>query len=471
MKRIVTLLLAAGIVFGAYTGAQAADIKVKGSWDFSFEWLDNAYDFQDADNNNIGTLGRGDELLGKQRFRSQIDIVASETLSGTVYLEIGDTVWGSNVNGMGGDLGTDGIAVEVKRSYIDWMVPDTQLQVRMGLQGIALPGFVAGSPVLDDDVAALALSYAFNDTVAATAVWARPYDLGSETTIDNDFDEMDLFALIVPINLDGMKIAPWGMYSIIGKEVALNPTEIGNEPAHGLVPVMMTPPAQGANFNDHMNAWWGGLSYELSMFDPFKFRIDGVYGSVDTGDSDYDRAGWLIIGQADYKLDMVTPGLFAWYGSGDDSNLGNGSELMPYISPDFGPTSFGMDRLCASIATDGVLSVSGAGTWGVGIQAADLTFIENLSHVLRVTYYNGTNDKKAVEKAAATTPIIEGFGVYLTEEDNAIEVNFDTTYKIYENLTLLGEVGYIHLNMDDNVWNNQDFDNAWKLGLNFQYAF
>ena len=32
MKRIVTLLLAAGLVLGAAAGSQAADIKAKGNW-------------------------------------------------------------------------------------------------------------------------------------------------------------------------------------------------------------------------------------------------------------------------------------------------------------------------------------------------------------------------------------------------------------------------------------------------------
>lgn len=38
MKKVAVLLLAAGLVFGAaHKGAQAADIKVSGEWDFNTE--------------------------------------------------------------------------------------------------------------------------------------------------------------------------------------------------------------------------------------------------------------------------------------------------------------------------------------------------------------------------------------------------------------------------------------------------
>ena len=53
MKKVAVLLLAAGLVFGAaHKGAQAADIKVSGEWDFNTEW------------NNIGfAKEKADDLL------------------------------------------------------------------------------------------------------------------------------------------------------------------------------------------------------------------------------------------------------------------------------------------------------------------------------------------------------------------------------------------------------------------------
>ena len=53
MKRIVTLLLAAGLVLGAAGAGNAADVKVKGMWDFAVGWADN-----------------GDNFVARQRLRT-----------------------------------------------------------------------------------------------------------------------------------------------------------------------------------------------------------------------------------------------------------------------------------------------------------------------------------------------------------------------------------------------------------------
>ena len=73
-----------------------------------------------------------DEFNAMQRVRLQLDAVASESLSGTVFFEIGGQSWGNASNG--GALGADGNnVVKVKNAYIDWMVPDTDLKFRMGI--------------------------------------------------------------------------------------------------------------------------------------------------------------------------------------------------------------------------------------------------------------------------------------------------------------------------------------------------
>ena len=82
----------------------------------------------------------------------------------------------------------DGKVVELKRAYIDWMVPQTDLKVRMGIQGIALPSFTTNaSQIMDDDVAAISLNYQFNENVGLTAFWARPYNDNAGYYKNSDF--------------------------------------------------------------------------------------------------------------------------------------------------------------------------------------------------------------------------------------------------------------------------------------------
>ena len=122
MKRIVTLLLAAGLVLGAAAGSQAADIKAKGIWQNNLSWADRAVS---SDNN-------GDYFRASTRLRTQIDVIASESLKGVVFFEIGHQNWGEAKSGAA--LGNDGKEVKVRYSYVDWVIPQTDAKVRMGLQ-------------------------------------------------------------------------------------------------------------------------------------------------------------------------------------------------------------------------------------------------------------------------------------------------------------------------------------------------
>ena len=152
MKKIATLLLAAGLLFSAAGMAQAIDFKIRGQWIMAFDY---------------GEKGNEDNFEARQRLRLQLDAVASENLSGSVIFEMGDQIWGQSATG--GALGADGTVVEVKNAWLDWMVPDTDIKVRMGLQGFFLPSMTTGSQVWGDDAAGITASWQINENVALTA--------------------------------------------------------------------------------------------------------------------------------------------------------------------------------------------------------------------------------------------------------------------------------------------------------------
>ena len=149
MKRLCSLCLTLGMLCGAAATAGAVEIKAKGTWEILSEW------------SNVAPLnGPNDRFATLQRLRTQVEIISSNALKGVVFFEIGDTNWGKASEG--GALGTDAKNIEVRYSYVDWQVPNTDLRVRMGLQPFSLPNFVAGDPIMgsdDSDGAGITLSY------------------------------------------------------------------------------------------------------------------------------------------------------------------------------------------------------------------------------------------------------------------------------------------------------------------------
>lgn len=513
MKRIMTLVLAAGLVFGAATGASAVDFNAKGQWIFGFGAADAK--FMQKDRN--GKKKSSDIFQAAQRVRLQIDAVASESLSGTVFFEIGDQRWGEAAKGAA--LGADGTVVEVRRAYIDWVVPQTDLKFRMGLQGVTLPNVAGGSSIMDDDVAGITASYKFNDNVGLTALWMRPYNDNwtnkdkdgntiSSTNPANFLDNVDLFALMLPVTMDGWKVTPWVMYGAAGKNSldAMENLGVSAPNAYnGFLPFNYVDNGMGSLRRNkaYSDMFFAGLPIGITALDPFNFELDLNYGSS-TGFGRYDtsnqkngdivrgdskREGWLIKGLAEYKMEWMTPGIFAWYGSGDDGNVKNGSERMPSLSACGNFTSFMGDDpkygWGTRPGTDYDLMLNYAGTWGVGLQLKDITFLEDLKHTFRVAYWGGTNAVGAVKYAydaqSSFDQVGNNQGFYLTTNDYLIEFNLDSTYQIYENLEMAVMLGYIVNGVDKGTWkrsyqtgiNDAPFSkgDGYKAEVFFSYSF
>ena len=503
MKKLMTLALAAAMMLGAATGANAIDFKAKGQWIMSFDYGMHGNFGESKAKNNSGFGKHEDEFEARQRVRLQLDAVASEALSGTVFFEMGDQIWGQDSTG--GALGADGKVVELKRAYIDWMVPQTDLKVRMGIQGLALPSFTTNaSQIMDDDVAAISLNYQFNENVGLTAFWARPYndnagykssDAGS-TKWDNYMDNMDMFAVLLPLTFDGVKVTPWVMYAAMGPGMFDNfAKDPGN--AWGRASAGMQSGFKGTDWNDsYGNAFWAGVTGEVTYWDPFRIAWDVNYGSASYEDQKMNREGWLASLLLEYKLDWGTPGLYGWYCSGDDSNPRNGSERMPVVSAN-GNNGFSNFAFNGNpyIAREGVLGTNMTGTWGIGARLKDVSFLEDLKHTLRVNFMGGTNAPKMAKYIRDYGNPYAKHGVsdvaryataydpmYLTTDDTALEIGLTNTYKMYDNFTVMLDASYVALWLEDSrsVWGKNPgrgalggdgvYD-AWNVNLSFVYSF
>ncbi len=514
MKRLCTLILAAGMLLGAASGASAIDFKAKGQWLMGFGMGDTTLINKTRDGAAAGKqkYNNEDMFQARQRIRLQLDAVASEALSGTVFFEIGNQKWG--YAGQGGALGADGSnVIKVKRAYIDWMVPQTDLKFRMGIQGVTLPNKAGGSAVFDTDVAGITASYQFNENVGLTALWMRPFndnygggdwrDITSNNNA-NYLDNMDLFALMLPVTLDGFEITPWAMYGMRGKNTDKFAAYADSDLSDGYPNFTLAPYGGQAPNNWLSNSgrtskaygsmFWAGLPFAITAWDPLNIEVDLNYGYVEamgrydawrdggawSKRSSTERSGWLAKALVEYKLDWGVPGIFGWYGSGDDGNPKNGSERMPSIVPMGNFTSFLGDGNYGWMWQDFALDYSG--TWGLGLQVRDMSFMEDLKHTFRVAYWGGTNNTSEVKYMANSYAWAEGCGngtsPYLTTDDGLLEFNLVNSYQMYENFDVNLELSYVANFMDNDTWEKAGARNSsfqkqdmWKAQLTFAYSF
>ncbi|MDO5537625.1 MAG: outer membrane homotrimeric porin [Desulfovibrionaceae bacterium] len=499
MKKLGTIAAVGALAALFATPAQAIDFTAKGHWWMGFTAWQNNFTEKTRSGDETRRTSSKDKFEALQRFRVQIEARASENLSGMLQFQIGNQRWGNA--GTGGALGADGQVIKVRWAYMDWAVPEADLKVRMGMQPIALPNRAGGPAVLDSRSAAVVASLPLTENIGVTAMWLRPSNdnytdnAGSQS---NYLDNMDLFGLTVPMKFEGFEVEPWALYGMIGKNTFAGGSHWNDgsssfslNPYHGTsgneAEVSRTGKAYGSCF-------WAGIPLAITYWDPLNIEFDFNYGYVESMGrytafkgldqtavrGTTERQGWLAKALVEYKTDWGTPGIFGWYGSGDDGSIKNGSERMPVLAPYGTFTSFLGDGGLAWAWQDCMVSYSG--TWGLGLQIKDMSFLENLSHTVRATWWGGTNSPSMVkymeEAYAWDYGSYNTDGPYMTTNDALLEFNLSTNYKMYDNFDINLELGYIVNFMDNDTWKDAGTRNtsfskqdAWKIQLAFMYNF
>jgi len=455
MKRLVLLAVLAAFVFGTAATASAAEIKASGSWAFEFIWADT--DFQDE-------ASKSSEFDVYQRLRTKFEFVANENLKGVLYTEVGTSTWGremqadSNIKSAKSDEGP----IEIKAGYIDFNWPGTQQNVKVGHFGVALPSAVAASIIHDDESPAVMVSGPITDNVSYLVSWVRADKEDSDARNESN---LDLWIGALPVTFDGVSVTPFFAIAGVGDQYTTGDVFSSGLGAHN---------ATGAEVD---NAWWAGVAFELTMFDPFVFKADVNYGTLDAEEEADEMSGWYAAASLAYNgWDMVKPELFFAYTSGEDSNGTTDleSERMPILSNDWslGSFFFGGDWGLEG-AIDSEADGSGMGFWVVGLSLKDISFFEGLTHTVHVLYAQGTNDEELLDAHAGS---IGGngvtFGKTLLEDDSIIELDLNTEYAIYDELTAYVELGWISADWDD-AWDAyvETQDEAYKVSMGLAYKF
>ena len=458
MKKFALAALVAVFLLGSVNTASAEFSSAGGRMLLYYNWADNA---------NFAKKDGEDDFQAAQNTRMYFDYTASENLMANIKLEI-DQVWGragtvatssdgATVTGTtdagsssGGDLGADGVNIETKSAYIKWTVPDTDMTMQMGIQGVALPSATYGNVILDADAAAAVASNKFNDQVSATLLWVRAGDTAaSDTATSSTADEFDVVGLVLPIAFDGGTITPYGAIGVQGKD------------------------NYGNSVTDTVDYRYYGAALSVTAFDPITIGVDFAHGSRDTSLDAQDAKGWFLAADVTYKMDMVTASLVGFTSSGNDANTADGSETLPMVSGGtWAPTTFATDGDYSGFGTSYILT-AGPGAQGIGIKLSDLSFMENMTHKINLFYYQGT----AKSGAAAALPW-GGAGTVFTKKDSAVEINFESKYAIYENLAAVLDVSMVDVDFKKSgigartTATSTDADEtALKGTIQFQYSF
>jgi hypothetical protein len=482
MKRLGGLLLFTTLMLGCASFASAAtEVKMVGDARVHANFW-SKFDYTGWNNNGTKTA---DSFVIWERFRLRTDFIANENLKFRFGIRLQNRIWGNDT------LTVDNptTAIDVYQAFLQFKWPGTDIVFSIGMQDFDLPisnPMLASSPVIGGTrLAAAAVTIPVVDAFKIMGGFARLLDTNKDfdPTTRQVADELDAYFLILPITVEGFAATPWAMIGVAGRDAGYNTLGTGSnrfssETLSTNLFSAGTLVAPGGFRNTQNVYWWAGSTFSVTALDPFKFYADFIYGEGNGGDRGKNRRGGLFLDvAAEYTgWDMLTPQLTFWYSTGEDSSMRNGSERMPTVVQNWGPsTSFMFD--CSQLLVSGNMALNPTGSWGFAASLNKMTFIQDLTHRITFTYARGTNSPRALRQANA----LWGTGNYvqigrdLTTDEYVLGINFDHEYKIYENLSAVVETGWAHGQFQKSVWGrrfvNQTGSDPWKVAFGLTYKF
>ncbi len=470
MKKLTTLVLAAGLVVSAFAGsASAGEFKPVLQFAEEFTYVDGGK-YSD-ENFNAAT-----------RIRFGFDYIASEDLSATILFQYRKGSWGHNGDDFTADPEVNEIGFgdhfRMRLAYIDWTIPSTDIKVRMGRQPVVTPSYAFGSPILDGRGDAVSINGAVNENISLGLTWlrtdsetnAKKYEvIKDKKELTYGADDADAVILNAEFAYDGFKVAPWAAYISAQRNAKLGMTSFDNY--HYLDDEAVT---KDGLANASADAYVLGISGELSMFDPFVFAVDALYSNtkfnniVNTVEDSFD--GFYVGAKASYKFSNGIASLGGWYTTGsEEDNISIKGNDNGFVILDGGFNAstilFG-DNIIGCDGYNTLTNDSPFGTWGLIAEYAGFSFLENLSHTARVVYVQGTNE---LERDSYGERGLEFDR--LTDEDTLVEVDFNSTYQIYKNFSATLELGYVFVDQAKLAAGQEEADDIFRSALTFVYKF
>jgi hypothetical protein len=366
-----------------------------------------------------------DVTMMDTRTRLYYTAVFSDNLKFVNKVEM-DAVFGSNAHqGAYGDIGADGVGVEVKNSYADFNLGS--LNFKAGVQGAA----IARGFIFDDDFSGLNIAY-MGDGVTVPFVWIKAYEGSADGGKDANENDVDYYALIPTFAVgDGISVNPIVVYATSEDASQWSSTAAYEE----------------------VNLWYVGATADITM-DAVSIWLLGLYegGDVDfAGGGNGDVSAWAFGAGASLAAGPVDVHGQIVYATGDgDSDDDVEVFFVPkgasyYWAEIMGSGTFDWNMGSANSPEDQITNVFFAGI-GASFKPIDkLTLGADLWYA-----------KLAEENAAG-------------DEDLGTELDFKLTYNLVDNLNL--DVIAAYLFTGDATYKGDNDENAYELGYRLSLSF
>lgn len=399
--------------------------------EFGGYWRVRMYTQKDFTGTDTGVL---DTAKADTRTRLFYTAVINDNLKFVNAFEM-DADWGSATNTVTGapsygDIDSDAIAVEVKRTYADFNLG--ALNAKIGTQGTVIQrGFI-----LDADISGVVL--------ASNGVTAK-YIKFEEDLIngDNVSDDVAGYVLSYTADLDTVKLTPTFTYlDGTGNVAAFAPSLVG-----------LTPEID-------MQVWYLGLDVDAtfgntSVWGTFIYSGGDAEAQIAGATVETDLKGWLAAAGADVKLtDMFSVHGEIFYATGDDDN-DNDSEEFASIP--------GQSYYWSEIMGLGMFDMgAGVSNNSPGAQISNIIAANLGVSFAPMEKLNLTADLWYAALAEETTPGLD--------EDLGFEIDLKATYQLVDGLNL-DVVGAYLFAGDSTTGNVANDENPWEVGTQLSLSF
>jgi hypothetical protein len=385
-----------------------------------------------------------------QRFRLYITAKVSDNLKGVIRMLAPDHVGDQDIPDCGdkwGDVNAKPVLWDI--AYLDFDVPQTQLNVKVGRQGIDLGNYIVLGSCKTYDALVVSTSVQNVNLSLFTA------KMNEGSTGGAAFDDEDLYG--IALNFKAAPNITLGAFGVMGSDGDVTDTGyMSNDLVDAIQDIEDSAVTTDMVGRDNADAMWLGLTGDMD-FNPIKVKLEFDYSKITLVDNDitnladYEITGYAFFADVCADLPVAKVGANLLYTSGhdkDDASTTESDQFIP-ISSHFSERQ-GYDHI---VMYRGII---GANDHAIGNLTAiqlyamkDLT--SQLSGKFSVQKYNFTNQPE-----------------WATGDDLGTEIDVLLSYKLYDNLTFTGTGAY-WITTDD-VW-GPDNENCWLLKHEILYTF